>query len=43
MLDSLIQGTIEFVRLHQDWAVPLVFFLAFGESLAFISLYCRRR
>jgi membrane protein DedA with SNARE-associated domain len=28
----------EFVRLHQAWAAPVVFALAFAESLAFISL-----
>src|SRR5262245_1078458 len=27
-----------FVREHQAWAPPIVFVLAFGESLAFISL-----
>ena len=29
---------IEFVRTHESWAAPIVFFLAFGESLAFLSL-----
>ncbi len=29
---------IEFVRTHQAWAAPIMFLLAFGESLAFISL-----
>jgi membrane protein DedA with SNARE-associated domain len=29
---------IEFVRVHEAWAAPVVFVLAFGESLAFISL-----
>ena len=29
---------IEFVRVHQAWAAPVVFLLAFGESLAFLSL-----
>jgi len=28
----------DFVRDHQAWAVPIVLVLAFGESLAFISL-----
>jgi len=27
-----------FVRTHEGWALPIVFALAFGESLAFISL-----
>ena len=29
---------VEFVRANQAWAAPVVFALAFGESLAFISL-----
>jgi membrane protein DedA with SNARE-associated domain len=29
---------VEFVRVHQAWAPPVVFALAFGESLAFVSL-----
>ncbi len=29
---------VDFVRLHEVWAAPVVFALAFGESLAFISL-----
>jgi membrane protein DedA with SNARE-associated domain len=29
---------IEFVRAHEAWAAPIVAVLAFGESLAFISL-----
>lgn len=30
---------VEFVRANQMWAVPIVFLLAFGESLAFVSLF----
>jgi membrane protein DedA with SNARE-associated domain len=37
-LEQYVQPTIDFVRDHQAWAAPVVFFLAFGESLAFISL-----
>ena len=37
-LDSIIQVVVEFVRNHEHWAIPIVFFLAFGESLAFLSL-----
>ncbi|MBB5045838.1 membrane protein DedA with SNARE-associated domain [Rhodopseudomonas rhenobacensis] len=33
-----MRDLIEFVRLHQAWAAPIVMLLAFGESLAFISL-----
>src|SRR5258706_15353732 len=37
-LESYAQQIIEFIRIHQPWAAPVVFMLAFGESLAFISL-----
>jgi membrane protein DedA with SNARE-associated domain len=37
-LADLAQQTIEFVREHQAWAAPIVFVLAFAESLAFVSL-----
>ncbi len=37
-LDDYTQSVIEFVRTHEFWAPPLVGALAFGESLAFISL-----
>lgn len=39
MIDLPAVGQItEFVQQHSAWAVPVVFALAFGESLAFISL-----
>jgi membrane protein DedA with SNARE-associated domain len=34
----LTQQVVEFVRAHEAWAAPIVGALAFGESLAFISL-----
>jgi membrane protein DedA with SNARE-associated domain len=37
-LDAYSQPVIEFVRAHEVWAAPVVFCLAFGESLAFLSL-----
>jgi membrane protein DedA with SNARE-associated domain len=37
-LEAHAQALVEFVRVHQTWAAPVVFALAFGESLAFISL-----
>src|SRR3954469_5281627 len=37
-MEVMAQGLIAFVRDHQAWAAPLVLVLAFGESLAFISL-----
>ena len=32
------QHVVDFVRANEGWAVPIVFALAFAESLAFISL-----
>src|SRR5215813_14569813 len=41
-LEDQVHGTaqhiVEFVRAHEMWAAPIVGALAFGESLAFISL-----
>src|SRR5579862_8245718 len=37
-LQSIVEQVTDFVRLHAVWAPPIVFALAFGESLAFISL-----
>jgi membrane protein DedA with SNARE-associated domain len=37
-MEGWMHGLIDFVRLHQHWAAPIVLLLAFGESLAFISL-----
>ena len=37
-LDQYVQPIIEYVRVHQVWAAPIVFVLCFAESLAFISL-----
>ncbi len=37
-LEAYAQSIIEFVKLHQVWAAPVVFALCFAESLAFISL-----
>jgi membrane protein DedA with SNARE-associated domain len=37
-LDAYIYAITGFVRDHAEWAAPVVFALAFGESLAFISL-----
>jgi membrane protein DedA with SNARE-associated domain len=37
-LSALVQEITAFVRDHAEWAAPVVFALAFGESLAFISL-----
>ena len=37
-IEEFGHGIIEFVRTHESWAAPIVFALAFGESLAFVSL-----
>ncbi len=37
-MDELARAVTGFVRDHESWAAPVVFALAFGESLAFISL-----
>jgi membrane protein DedA with SNARE-associated domain len=37
-LEAHAHDLVEFVRIHEAWAAPIVFALAFGESLAFISL-----
>lgn len=37
-LEAFADQVIEFVRNHKTWAAPIVLILAFGESLAFVSL-----
>jgi len=37
-LASYAQPVIEFVEQNRAWAFPVIFTLAFGESLAFVSL-----
>src|ERR1700681_430528 len=37
-MEDFAHAMADFVREHQAWAAPIVFALAFGESLAFISL-----
>jgi len=37
-LEEVVRGVVEFVRENQVWAAPIVGVLAFGESLAFVSL-----
>ena len=37
-IEAYVKDVAEFVRVHQFWAAPIMFALAFGESLAFISL-----
>jgi len=37
-VQAIAQQVVDFVHNNQRWAMPIVFALAFGESLAFISL-----
>jgi hypothetical protein len=37
-MEDFAHAMADFVRDHQAWAAPIVLVLAFGESLAFISL-----
>lgn len=37
-LQAIAQQVVDFVHSNEGWAAPVVFALAFGESLAFISL-----
>src|SRR5512136_1496259 len=37
-IEKYVQATVEFVAAHEAWGAPVVFALAFGESLAFVSL-----
>jgi membrane protein DedA with SNARE-associated domain len=38
-MEEFAHALANFVRDHQAWAAPIVLVLAFGESLAFISLF----
>src|SRR3979411_1843292 len=37
-MEDFAHAMADFVRAHRAWAAPIVLLLAFGESLAFISL-----
>lgn len=37
-IEEFAQTCLTFIRDHKDWITPIVFVLAFGESLAFLSL-----
>lgn len=37
-MDDLAKQLLDFIRVNQGWATPIVFVLAFAESLAFIAL-----
>ena len=37
-IESLVDTIVGFVRQHEAWAAPVTFLVAFGESIAFLSL-----
>src|SRR5689334_23423052 len=37
-MNGIVQAVLDFTRAHESFTHPIVFLLAFGESLAFISL-----
>lgn len=37
-MEDAVRFLVDFVRDHGSWAAPIMFVLAFGESLAFLSL-----
>jgi len=37
-LPDFVEPVLGFLRANEGWAAPIVFLLAFGESLAFVSL-----
>lgn len=38
MLQQFVDGITSMMREHESWAVPIAFFVAFGESLCFASI-----
>ena len=37
-IESIAEAVVEFVKAREAWAAPIVFLLAFGELIAFVSL-----
>lgn len=37
-MEDFVQRTLDFVAAHHNWTLAIMFLMAFGESLAFISL-----
>jgi len=37
-IQEITQIIMDFIKDHQIWAIPIIFLLAFGESLAIVSL-----
>lgn len=38
MVESFVEAIVSFVKEHENWAVPVAFFVAFAESFCFLSL-----
>ncbi|WP_367680408.1 DedA family protein [Candidatus Fukatsuia anoeciicola] len=39
ILNNIITYIIDFIHAHKIWVIPIIFFLAFSESLSFFSLF----
>jgi membrane protein DedA with SNARE-associated domain len=39
-MEYFVHPTLDFVATHHNWAIAIMFIMAFGESLAFLSLLC---
>jgi membrane protein DedA with SNARE-associated domain len=37
-MDGLVHTTLEFIKLHQGWAFPVIFLVSFGESFVGLSI-----
>lgn len=37
-VQQIVEAIVAFVKDHQSWAIPIAFLVAFGESIAFLSL-----
>src|SRR5215468_4720483 len=37
-MENFVQPTLDFISAHSNWAFPVMFITAFGESFAFLSL-----
>lgn len=37
-MENLAEPLLEFIKVHQNWAIAVMFITAFGESFAFVSI-----
>jgi membrane protein DedA with SNARE-associated domain len=38
-LQNMTHSAVEFIRLHHEWAFPIIFLVSFGESFVGVSLF----